>query len=669
MNDIHDPKHPVILFIPEAGIYPFLRGLSLLGDAVIKKGGTVFITRDTGQMLRSPLAAMWGYPVYPKARQKRRLRGVSKKYLDRVKKKYHFSFIELSDFVDEELMDEINSLTKSKNIDLQTITYRDFPVGKIAQYDFILETKFPYSEKLSETHRLLYEAYIKNTALAIAITDQICDRYSPSLIMTFNEYAQCQAVRYSAQTHGVARAAITYPVHFNVDASRLSIWKSTCEYWRYVHCQNWHLEENTPIRSEHVDACWNDSLFRMYSSGSHIFSSRKGKNPADIFHGLGLDVKKKTIVAYTSSQDERGSVEIAMNIWGEDNNVQDAFPNQISWLKMLRDYAATRDDIQVVVRIHPREGIRQFKFDSQHLTQLKEVFTENSKNFFVVWPDNPISSYDLMELADVCLVSWSLMGQEAARLGIPVLTYTGNMFYPDSDFIQVGVTPEEYKKRLDQITHMDYSWKHLIKAVRFYHWRIFLLSLDLGKTVPVDFEDNRVFPELSENKVRVVNDILSGKEDLITYNIQQWKSSLPENAENLEMKAMQRGIRYFLDKLFYPPFSLEAVFGFSYRASRKAWKFFCYLSGKRIHPVRKTEYPFIDYHLELHKNVENIYELCKKSKQNKKMRFIVIDGKYVYLVHNGKVLKRMSQVVIRLVTLHQEIEGVLKLGSKLDQKI
>ena len=39
MHDINDPNHPVILFIPEAGIYPFVRGLAVLGDAIRKQGG------------------------------------------------------------------------------------------------------------------------------------------------------------------------------------------------------------------------------------------------------------------------------------------------------------------------------------------------------------------------------------------------------------------------------------------------------------------------------------------------------------------------------------------------------------------------------------------------------------------------------------------------------
>ena len=48
-----------------------------------------------------------------------------------------------------------------------------------------------------------------------------------------------------------------------------------------------------------------------------------------------------------------------MNVWKEGRQVVDAFSNQIEWLSMLRDYASKRDDVQIVARIHPREGKRQ----------------------------------------------------------------------------------------------------------------------------------------------------------------------------------------------------------------------------------------------------------------------------------------------------------------------
>lgn len=657
MNNINNPDKPVILFIPETGIYPFTRGLSVLGDVVMKKGGKVFITHDTGQMIRSPLLAKNRTPLDISSSKKKSIYKTNEKYFKIARKKYNFSSIELSEIMDSKMMKEIDALASNKNEDLENIQFRGFPVGKIAGYDFILETKFPYSAKLSKEHKSLYLTYIKNTALTIAITDRICEIYNPSLFITFNEYAQCQAVRYSAKTHNVSRLAMTYPVHFNIDGSRFSIWESTCEYWRYRHCQKWNEVKDFPIKPEHVIACWNDSVFRIHKSGSHIFSHQNKTDPSVIFEKLGLNPNRKTIVAYTSSQDERGSVEIAMKIWKEDNHVADAFSNQIEWLDMLSNYASKNSDIQIVVRIHPREGQRQFGFDSKNLEQFKEKLRSKSDNFIIVWPDDPISSYDLLELANVCLVAWSFMGQEAMRLGIPVLSFTGNMFYPDDDFIQVATTREEYKKKLDFIVNMEFTWLHLVKAVRFYHWRIFITSLDLSETVPVSFKDDTVWPEAPSSTIETINNILSGNQDLISYNVEKWRSTINPDSVRCEYDAMRQGIRLFLDKIFYPPLThkerTDTLFHIYKRLKRELVKNFSRLTRKKLYSAKEPYLPFTDYNLEYTTNILDMKEFIQRTKQDKKLRIIVADGLYVILINNGKLLRRMSPLAIRLAKLHE----------------
>jgi len=651
MNNINNPEKPVILFIPEVGIYPFVRGLAVLGEAIMKKGGRVFITHDTGQMLRSPLMAMHKLPVDASAKEKSRVIKGGEKIFKRVLSKYGFSSIELSDFVDDKLIEEIDILI-AKTDDLKNLLFRGFPVGKVALYDFILETKYNYSKDLSDDQKDLYKLYIKNTALTVVITDRICKQYNPSLLLTFNAYAQCQAARYGAHINGVPRMTMTYPSHLNVDASRFVIWKTTSWFWRYNHCQNWNTEKNTPIKKEDVDACWDDVIFRLYGTGSHIFSTHKKNNPSLIFEKLGLSVHKKKIIVYTSSQDEREGAEILMRIWGEDSGVQDAFSNQIEWLCMLQNYASNRDDIEVVVRIHPREGHRRDKFDSHHLKQLKKKFLRNTKNFTIVWPDDPISSYDLMELADICLVPWSLMGQEAARLGIPVLSFTSNMYYPDDDFIQVATTLEEYKRKLDAMINFEFNWYHLVKAVRFYHWRILVPSLDLGDSVPADVQDNTLWPVASNKKVDVINDILSGKKDLIEHSIETWHNSLSVDALEQESEAMQKGIRLFLDKTFYPPISYVQKFGIFYRLYHKIRKIGLHVVGKKVFRKQGLVYSFVDYNLEFTDDVLNIEELRERTKTEKNLRIIVADGLYAILLHKGKKISRMSPMVIRLARLH-----------------
>ena len=645
MNNINDPNHPVILFIPEAGIYPYTRGLSVLGDAVTKQGGKVLITRDTGQMLRSPIMVMYNTSIKALKSEKTKIIKITEKYINDVLKRYQFSSIELSDLVDSRLMNETDSSIDKKMVNLKNNEYRGFPVGKIVESDFILETKYPHYPHLSILHKELYIQYIKNTALTIAIADKICERYKPSLFITFNEYAQCQAVRYSAKTHNIRHMTLSYPVHLNIDASRFLLWQFTNRYWMSNHIRKWNKWKELPINEAHIAASWSDSLYRMYGSGSHIFSTRKTKNPSKVFNDLKLDPKRKTIIVYTSSQEERSCSEIAMKIWSEDDYAVDAFSNHIEWLAFLRDYADKNKDIQIVVRIHPREGARQHGFSSQHLLELKKIFKRNSQNFIVVWPNDPISSYDLMELADACLVAWSTIGQEAARLGIPVLSYISNIYYPNDGFIQIATTRKEYKRKLDLILKTRFNWQHLLKAARFYHWRIFIPSLDLGDTVPVDFDDHSVWPEASPSMVKVINNVLSGKQDLIEYNVNKWKKSLKKKAVTQETEAMKKGIRYFLDKIFYPPRSYNMLFRILKYTVRK-------IIGNNLW-IPPFQNHFKDYKLKYSEDFFRLSDYIKETKHNSNLRILLADGLQATLIHNGKLLKRMSPVVIRLAKLHE----------------
>jgi hypothetical protein len=435
------------------------------------------------------------------------------------------------------------------------------------------------------------------------------------------------------------------------------IWKTTCEYWRYRHCQNWNQGKDIPIATEAVEACWKDTVFRLYGIGSHIFSSRKSNNTELIFKELNLDSRKKTVVVYTSSQDERLSVETAMAIWNEDNDVQDAFSNQIEWLEFLREFAKKRNDVQIVVRIHPREGAIRSGPSSEHLTRLKEIFVDNTENFVIVWPENPISSYDLMELADACLVAWSLMGQEAARLGIPVLSFTGNMFYPDDDFMQVAVTKNEYEERLVQLLYAEYTWQHLVKAIRFYHWRIFVPSLDIGETVSVGCQDDTMWPEAPARLIPIIHDILSDRIDLISYNIETWKKGLSDKTIQKESAAVACGIRMFLHTVFYPPVSYEQKFGIWLRLYRKAKK----ETGKLYRKITRSTFSikeqnthtYPEYALEYTEDSSHIEELCLKTRKDKSLRIMVRDGMDVTLLSKGKKLHRRSPLAGRLAKLHE----------------
>lgn len=86
---INNPRHPVILFIPEVGIYPYARGLAFLGNAVTQNGGVVYITHDTGQMIRTPMMSMHKMPPEISSAGKEKIYTITEKYYKNIRKKLY----------------------------------------------------------------------------------------------------------------------------------------------------------------------------------------------------------------------------------------------------------------------------------------------------------------------------------------------------------------------------------------------------------------------------------------------------------------------------------------------------------------------------------------------------------------------------------------------------
>jgi hypothetical protein len=575
---------------------------------------------------------------------------------------YGFEIADLAFFTDSALEDALHALVASEPKEAGQLQYMGWPVGGMAQYDFALERKRIYDAACPEEESRIYFAYVRGAAMAVALSDRLCKAYQPGVVVTFNEYTHCQGARAGAAQNGIPWRWTTHASILNVDASRVMLGRGSSFYWYFSHCQGWKSVRHIPAPADAIDLCWRDAVFRASASGSHIYSSSKSGDPRRLFEKLGLDPARKLLVVYTSSFDERFGLDMCTQIWGESTNPQDAFPDQIAWLQFLRGYARSRDDVQIVVRIHPREGVnKNYSFASEHLTRLQEAFSENDPYFIVVWPEDPVSSYDLAELAHASLTAWSTMGPELARMGIPGLASTTGFFAPDDIFLQAAGTVEEYIRRLDALIAMEYTWEHLLGGVRFFHWYQIVSSLHLGPAVPASFEEQPVWPHPTKEHEEVLAEILSGKEDSAFFSIREWQAGLPVEAEAQEREAMCRGIRVLLDALFFPPVSnVPAKRALPLRILRRllnmcfAWRP-AILQDKQM----PKEPPFLDYQLEFSSETEKTPEYIARTMTEPSLRILVAqDDCSASLIRDGKVFNRMSPLAIHLARLAHSRNGI-----------
>lgn len=151
--------------------------------------------------------------------------------------------------------------------------------------------------------------------------------------------------------------------------------------------------------------------------------------------------------------DSRPIVLLAANVIGDSLTLgrQVFTQNMTEWLeKTVRDMEH-RTDAQLVVRIHPGERYTRGPSVADVIAQ---VMPQLPPHIHLVAADDPINTYDLIEIADVGLVYTTTVGMEMAMSGVPVIVI-GNTHYRSKGFTFDPHSWEEYSRLLEQALDRD----------------------------------------------------------------------------------------------------------------------------------------------------------------------------------------------------------------------
>jgi hypothetical protein len=128
-----------------------------------------------------------------------------------------------------------------------------------------------------------------------------------------------------------------------------------------------------------------------------------------------------------------------------------AFDSIQSWVAAAIDAFARRPQHELVIRIHPAEVKLPGKQTREPLGRfIAERFPRLPPNVRVIGPEDPTSSYPLMEASDVGLVFSSTTGLELALHGVPVVV-SGMTHYRGKGFTVDVVDPDDFEQALDRV--------------------------------------------------------------------------------------------------------------------------------------------------------------------------------------------------------------------------
>jgi len=195
------------------------------------------------------------------------------------------------------------------------------------------------------------------------------------------------------------------------------------------------------------------------------YSSPKTGETTGLHRRFNITRGQKVLCAALSSYDERFAAE---TIHALEKPKHLLFPEQADWVAALIDHARARPDLFLIIRVHPRDfPNKRDSVKSAHAHRLETLLQNLPSNVIINWPADNLSLYDLAEIVDVFLNSWSSVGKEMSLLGIPVVLYSPDLPLYPAEINYLGTTHTSYFDAVERAIADGWRYENI---VRTYRW-------------------------------------------------------------------------------------------------------------------------------------------------------------------------------------------------------
>ncbi|WP_309672449.1 glycosyltransferase family A protein [Gemmatimonas sp.] len=203
---------------------------------------------------------------------------------------------------------------------------------------------------------------------------------------------------------------------------------------------------------------------------------------ASVRRALGLREQTPLYVLFTSSEDEVASNTERTSVFG----------TQARWIEATAEWARRHPDVDLVIRVHPNTGgTRSTGSNAEQLAWMQRFAATVPSNVRMVWPDDTVSSYTLMDMATVTLSYLSTTGLEAACRGRPAVM-AASSYIGGYGFTHDVASTAEYDLVLDRF--LEEETLDAVVQRRTLAWRFAYLSM-FRYMLPFPLVPQRTFSE------------------------------------------------------------------------------------------------------------------------------------------------------------------------------
>ena len=225
-----------------------------------------------------------------------------------------------------------------------------------------------------------------------------------------------------------------------------------------------------------------------------VFHRPKTDDPKELPSLLGLDPAKPVIGLLTNVS------------WDAQLHYPaNAFNSMLDWLVQTCRYFEKRQDLQLLIRVHPAE-ISGFPPSRQPiLGELRKAIAQLPPNIVVVPPDSDLSTYALMSLCNSAIIYGTKTGVELTSRGIPVIV-AGEAWIRNKELTCDASSPEEYFRLLDGLPFPARLDAGMIARARRYAYHFFF-----NRMIPLPFIEPHAGNSIYQLKLNSVRHLLPGQ--------------------------------------------------------------------------------------------------------------------------------------------------------------
>lgn len=470
----------ILVFAPHSAIWVHAFPEALVSEALQQANHRViYIT--CGEAFKSYCICMHGLEQSASLNQKESVCKACNKNKEIIKENFDLKGYDIKEFITKEEENNVEEILHQTTIEnFLELKIDGIEIGRTALYETLLHYK-KSNLGFSEYEWLRYLNALRNTLLSFFASRRIIEQNNPDRILAYNSlYSVNRICLLIAEARGIP----TYSLHAGYNLSNrletmiISL-SSTFKFNQNLK-KNWSFYKNTPCSPESITVVTNHFLELFKGQHFLAYSSAK-RNTVDIRDLFKVKNDQKLLVATMSSYDERFAAEVIGALPQHSNLI---FANQIEWLKVLIEFVKQRDDLFLVIRVHPREfPNKRDPVRSQHSQLLEQVITNLPSNVKLNWPEDNISIYDLAEYTDLFLNAWSSVGEEMSLFGIPVLIYSDDLVLYPSDINYIGINQEDFLNKIDIALSDGWSFERIRFAYRWYALKFIHSIVDLSDSI------------------------------------------------------------------------------------------------------------------------------------------------------------------------------------------